>query len=298
MKQTLRLENELLKKEVERLRRISQYDSLCNVYNKGTIEAKIDACLQRNKQGVLLVIDLNRFKFINDNFGHLVGDRLLVAIAYCLKQNAGNHGMVGRIGGDEFVVYFEGKISNDEIIEKINRIKKEVRDIEILKQGSPKITLAIYCDFVQEEDDYKRLFDRVDQKLSVYKRTRRSPHLKPKTAVMKTEIKCYDYDAFCQMRGSYHKQNYRLLMIKILRVDKSEIVASDDEGIQSLFLCIQNSLREGDIFTRYSSNQFLVLCQFIQNDKVCLVKQRIRKMFQELGKEEYCIRITNAKVSE
>jgi diguanylate cyclase (GGDEF)-like protein len=61
-------------------------------------------CDRLQKPAVLFVFDLNRFKQINDTYGHAAGDRALVDFASCLKQTFRNSDVLGRLGGDEFVV--------------------------------------------------------------------------------------------------------------------------------------------------------------------------------------------------
>ncbi|ACM92665.1 ggdef domain protein [Nautilia profundicola AmH] len=83
-------------------------DSLTNVYNRRGFFKAI-----RNKKGVLGIFDLDDFKKINDMYGHKVGDEYLKAFTKILKQNTRKNDIIGRIGGDEFVVLFVGSTSTD-----------------------------------------------------------------------------------------------------------------------------------------------------------------------------------------
>lgn len=86
-----------------------QLDSLSQVYNKKTIttyvQQKIKAGLQ--EPFALVIIDLDHFKPINDRFGHLAGDKVITRTAQKIKEVVGEDGVVGRFGGDEFMLVLE-----------------------------------------------------------------------------------------------------------------------------------------------------------------------------------------------
>lgn len=298
MERLVMKENEVLKKEIARLQKLSEYDSLCGVYNKWKVEELINQALAKTGYGVLMVIDLNRFKFINDNFGHLVGDKTLKLVAEVLNKNKGENGIVGRVGGDEFVVFYQDEMCQKAADSRMAKIKYDVNAIEVLKQGSPKITLSIFMAFAQANDSYNVLFDRADQLLASYKRTRRSLNVDVDKVLMNPDNKYFDYELFYQLMKKQNENNYHLLMVKISKIDDDILVANDDEGIQILYACIHQKLREGDFFTRYSSNQFLILCQFIEKDKLPLVKQRIRETFMEMVDGCYRLRISTVTKEE
>ena len=86
-----------------RLRRLAHFDSLTGLANRITLHEAIDQVL-RGSGGALMMIDLDRFKAINDTLGHSTGDALLVAVAQRLQQLVRPGDMVARLGGDEFAV--------------------------------------------------------------------------------------------------------------------------------------------------------------------------------------------------
>lgn len=94
------------KRERDELVHESRTDLLCNVFNKITIESVVQGALDRAEPGerfAFAIVDIDNFKDINDTAGHLVGDRMLVTVAESLREQ-GSEDLVGRIGGDEFVV--------------------------------------------------------------------------------------------------------------------------------------------------------------------------------------------------
>jgi diguanylate cyclase len=91
-----------------RLRHQADHDPLTGLPNRSAIRRLLQAELETDNQQVsVLFLDLDRFKFINDSFGHTVGDRLLIAVGERLQvmiARWANGGIVSRAGGDEFVV--------------------------------------------------------------------------------------------------------------------------------------------------------------------------------------------------
>src|SRR5690606_30325833 len=96
----------------ERLSRLANHDPLTGLFNRRRFveelrkEARqVDA---RRPTGALLFIDLDQFKYVNDTCGHPAGDRLIRKVADQLAFSVGDRGIVGRFGGDEFVVLATG----------------------------------------------------------------------------------------------------------------------------------------------------------------------------------------------
>ena len=101
-------DTEKLKEEVEALKQISYEDGLTRVFNRRWFEEnylnKEDETF--NKNGILVFIDLNDFKQINDNLGHATGDKVLMYFSSRLKKLNGD---VIRYGGDEFAIIFQNE---------------------------------------------------------------------------------------------------------------------------------------------------------------------------------------------
>jgi diguanylate cyclase (GGDEF)-like protein len=83
-------------------------DSLSKLPNRRAIRSELDKRLVYGEKVALGLIDLDGFKAINDNFGHPVGDRLIVAVAEMLADLCGKSAIVARLGGDEFAILVNG----------------------------------------------------------------------------------------------------------------------------------------------------------------------------------------------
>jgi hypothetical protein len=90
----------------QEISRLARFDSLTGLPNRAMMRQTLDEALRnathRQKGCALFLIDLDRFKNVNDTLGHPIGDALLRQVAERLKSVMGDHGQVGRLGGDEF----------------------------------------------------------------------------------------------------------------------------------------------------------------------------------------------------
>jgi diguanylate cyclase (GGDEF)-like protein len=83
-----------------------------------------------------VMIDLDHFKSVNDRFGHPVGDRVLATLAALLRRRLRQSDTIGRYGGEEFVVLFEG-LPEPEVLHLMGRVLEEFRDIDLEAPGKP-----------------------------------------------------------------------------------------------------------------------------------------------------------------
>lgn len=113
------------------LEELSTHDSLTQLYNRRYLLDRIDRELARVRRGhdlAVLLVDLDRFKHVNDDQGHIRGDECLVAIAHALGQATRETDVPGRFGGDEFVVILPdtGEASARIVAERLIRNVHEV----------------------------------------------------------------------------------------------------------------------------------------------------------------------------
>jgi len=83
-----------------------------------------------------VMIDLDHFKSVNDRFGHPVGDRVLATLAALLRRRLRQSDTIGRYGGEEFVVLFEG-LPEPEVLHLMGRVLEEFREIDLEAPGKP-----------------------------------------------------------------------------------------------------------------------------------------------------------------
>ncbi|MCZ8186873.1 MAG: EAL domain-containing protein [Beijerinckiaceae bacterium] len=93
-------------------------DPLTGLHNRSGFKTRLDHALETRTEDAILgviYIDLDKFKDVNDTFGHEMGDRLLVAVAECLRNLAGPKADIARLGGDEFAMVVYGRRTPDQI---------------------------------------------------------------------------------------------------------------------------------------------------------------------------------------
>lgn len=121
------------------------YDSLTGLPNRTLLMERIDRAIEQTKRNpdhlfALLFIDLDRFKIINDSLGHLVGDRLLIAVARLLSEDLRSLDTVARLGGDEFVILLDDIDSLKDATKVGDRLQAQLKQPVIL--GSHTVTTS------------------------------------------------------------------------------------------------------------------------------------------------------------
>lgn len=157
------------KKKAQNLMERAQRDMLTKLYNKGSSQEYIQAVLANNvpgKMAALMIIDLDNFKHMNDTMGHLFGDALLSEVAHSIQKQFRSEDIVGRVGGDEFLVFL-GQIPNATLAEqKAVQVMKAIGEMAVQEltevELSCSIGIAIYPECGQT---YHELFQRADQAL-------------------------------------------------------------------------------------------------------------------------------------
>ena len=160
-------------KEFVLIRKINKQkdtDELTGIKNKAALTREINNFMKlgTNNKGILYVIDVDYFKTINDKYGHDTGDVVLHKLGSYLKDKFKNHEIVGRFGGDEFIVFLR---NNDDVkaAENIaNEIIKETA--EQIKLPTDEVTFSLSIGLVVyqgQEKNYSELFKKAD--IALYK---------------------------------------------------------------------------------------------------------------------------------
>ncbi|NOQ31268.1 MAG: diguanylate cyclase [Helicobacteraceae bacterium] len=100
-----------IKRQYDELKFMALHDKLTGLYNRHYLmdeaDRKISSALRKNEPLTIMMADIDHFKCINDNHGHLVGDKVLIAVAAALDKNKRAVDFVSRYGGEEFVTIFD-----------------------------------------------------------------------------------------------------------------------------------------------------------------------------------------------
>lgn len=136
----------------ERIKHLAYYDSLTDLPNRTLFHDRLNHALAMAKRNgdrvAVFLIDLDRFKIINDSLGHDIGDLFLQAVANSLKRAVRNTDTIARLGGDEFALIVEGVTNEEGVIEVAKKLldallkTHHIKDNELLSSGSIGITIS------------------------------------------------------------------------------------------------------------------------------------------------------------
>jgi diguanylate cyclase (GGDEF)-like protein len=155
-------------KESERLiRQLAYYDKLTGLANRSFyqkhIEHVINTARRNNKQFALLYLDLDEFKYINDSFGHHVGDQFLQSIAQRIKFVIRDHDLAVRLGGDEFCILVDDISDENQVTAVAERCLSEINQPLTLASTplKPRVSvgIAIYPRDADNEHDLMKAAD-------------------------------------------------------------------------------------------------------------------------------------------
>ncbi|MBZ4683505.1 MAG: diguanylate cyclase [Fusobacteriales bacterium] len=158
----------------KKLNKLIQIDGLTKLYNykflTTKIKEKIDKSLKNNTPLSIILLDLDHFKYINDNFGHLTGDEVLIKIGEVMKEVIGDNGYVGRYGGEEFLILLPN-CTLDKAIEYGEMIRKNVEHYDF---NEFNVTISGGISTFTKNDNSYSLIDKADKKLYEAKKNGRN----------------------------------------------------------------------------------------------------------------------------
>ena len=138
----------------------STHDLLTHIYNRAYFEKSVQNLISQNIPFALAFIDLDNFKYVNDTFGHNMGDEILINTANILRKNLKGKDIIGRFGGDEFVAVIE-KCNKKCAKTILAKIQKDINNF--FKQYN--VTCSIGVSFYPEIKDYEILLKTADEKM-------------------------------------------------------------------------------------------------------------------------------------
>jgi diguanylate cyclase (GGDEF)-like protein/PAS domain S-box-containing protein len=150
-------------------------DPLTGVMNRGAIMTQLElSLLQRHASPLgLLFVDLDYFKIVNDTFGHEAGDAVLVTVARRIVDAVREGDIVGRIGGDEFVVICHEITGEREALEVGERVRKAIAETIRVRGGLAQVDASVGVVLGETNADAAALMRRVDEAAYSAKRTGR-----------------------------------------------------------------------------------------------------------------------------
>ena len=150
------------KKKENKLREQAQTDLMTGIMNRGYGEKLIDEYMKQKKPGMFVLFDVDKFKRINDVYGHGVGDEVLIAIANAMKNVRTGEDIIMRLGGDEFAAYFVGIENQESGNAVINKLLKEIASIHI-EPIQEEISVSLGAVMYEDEIDFFSAYHKADK---------------------------------------------------------------------------------------------------------------------------------------
>lgn len=150
-------------------------DGLTGLYNRHYLNdflEKFTSLRKEDSNFTVVFIDIDKFKEVNDKFGHMTGDCVLKSLALKLKSLTRKKDILCRYGGEEFVIIYSD-ISKEDSLEKAEGIRESVQNM-LFKCKQANITVSVGLSFGSRDDDINRVMEESDQALYMAKNAGRN----------------------------------------------------------------------------------------------------------------------------
>ena len=297
-------------KTIESLTEEATVDKLTGFLNKASGTEKISE-LCRTSSGVLMIMDLDSFKLVNDLYGHDMGDRVLVAFAGIVRLNVRTDDVVCRIGGDEFMAFFSDMTDEEAVASLTERLNSQlIMEAESLMGVDFGISLGISIGAVftsKDANEYPILFKYADNALYEVKREGKHSYniYNPELSTINTE-EDLDKELFriiqiVSERGEgkgamllgqdAFSWNYRFMdrflsryggkasrILFSLSSDEKSVIFS--EMVSEFGKVLEKSLRKSDIILQLRQNSYFVVSPLLDEDDTAGVIDRIMQTWK------------------
>lgn len=159
-------ERKVVERNMEILREAAEIDGLTGIFNRSTGEGLIAEQIRSHVPGILAILDCDKFKLVNDNYGHSTGDELLKHLSGTLKRCFAQD-IVLRLGGDEFAIFCQSEKSVGDFKIKVQQFFTEIRKIRVEGMGdySPSVSMGAAAYHGEDDLDFEQLYKMADRLL-------------------------------------------------------------------------------------------------------------------------------------
>lgn len=210
-----------------------QYDSLTKVYNKKAITEYAINTLKENKRNrtIIVILDVDHFKSVNDTYGHMYGDKILARVGQRLKEVVGEDGVVGRIGGDEFMIVLNG-VNDDQMLRGVLRAMRTQIKWEFSEEFTDfMITCSIGASiYPNNGTDFEELFKKADHCLYIAKEKGRDRYV-----FFRDELHRESYEASVEKKDSQSISSRENKEFEYLGKFFAEVAIDREKAIRDMF---------------------------------------------------------------
>jgi diguanylate cyclase (GGDEF)-like protein len=156
---------------LDRILTEAEKDPLTGVSNRGFFIDVVSGWLQKRKKGSLVMLDLDDFKDVNDNFGHGVGDKVLSTLGESITQVIAQTNFTARFGGDEFCIFLINQVSKKEIAVIMEQLNEAFQNnIRFLKLDiKTDLSIGIAVNNGKTRISFEELYENADKALYLAK---------------------------------------------------------------------------------------------------------------------------------
>lgn len=294
-------------------------DSLTGFLTRQYFEGKIHNYLKgKNARGTFFMMDLDNFKNINDTYGHAVGDTLILEFVDIIKKNVREHDYVCRIGGDEFAIFFP-EMDKEHVIrqraENIMRLFALKRDE--LGYNECSVSIGIMTKYAGSQDmTFQTMYDYADKALYFAKNNGKDDYhiysslsesmdfdgqaeanMNLNQLLHQIEERKYrsgayavEYDRFAYIyqfiaRNIERSRQQVQIILVTLKTGNTGAVTPEtiEDSMMLLETSIIRSLRRGDVTTRFSPTQQIIILMDVNEDNGIMVAERIMQKYNDLS---------------
>jgi diguanylate cyclase (GGDEF)-like protein/PAS domain S-box-containing protein len=170
-----RIKQTVLEEENKFLQEKAERDSLTSLLNRAATEEAVEFYLSKcgpESHCAMIVLDIDDFKAINDTYGHLQGDQLLMGISEVLQRHTRKSDVVGRFGGDEFIVFITDTQNDEVVVKKIHDFATEIRGLSEKLQIDLPVSVSFGVTLTSKENTkFGEMFYMADKALYMAKRS-------------------------------------------------------------------------------------------------------------------------------
>lgn len=163
------LESQLMMKEklkfMEKYKKISEVDPLTGIFNRRFFQNEVQCYLTLEQTNALLIMDIDDYKQINDQFGHDIGDKALKALSDAMAISFRSSDLLARLGGDEFIVLLNNIQNNDEQIIQRLEVFKQTLHSTLEDRMLPSFSVSMGIVYTTGENDFTKLYQNADKAL-------------------------------------------------------------------------------------------------------------------------------------